>query len=534
MSLNPSKPRGESSSLGDQAANAPVLWIALAATLGVVFDRCQPVPTPFALAVAGASLVAWLITRKSLRQAVAFLLTTVAALGIAYHHSRLYDVAANDVSRFATAAGTPAHIRGRLAVPALRVPGSDDPLLTIPRLDASKLIVDVDEWIGAGAAAPARGRVVAYVVGSVSNVYVGDEIELHGRLAAPRGASNPGEFDSSHELRDQGVGAILSVPPTAEAVRLVAHRWPSSVGGWLGRLHAACKATLDEHLSAEPGLAAALLLGDGSGLSRPEWDKFLKSGVVHALAISGQHLVVLAAFLTFLRRSAFLRLAPSMIGIAAILLGYALLTGGRPPAMRAAWMIMIFSLGMIVRRPARPANTLALAWLGVILANPADIFQLGCQLSFLAVALIQWAVPPLLGRTGEADVFAPSLCEQNAVARLWLTPWDVLGRRSLCDILRETYLANAIIWLGITPLVAARFHVVSPIALLIGPPVVLATSLALASGFMLLLTAPMIGSLASPFAWMTMRRSTSVNGSSMGAWRCRAPRLRWRTCRLFG
>src|SRR5207247_10214670 len=141
-----------------------------------------------------------------------------------------------------------------------------------------------------------------------------------------------------------------------EAVRLIAHRWPRSVSGWLGRFHAACKATLEDRLTAEPALAAALLLGDGSGLSRPEWDKFLKSGVVHALAISGQHLVVLAGFLTFVRRVTFMRRTPATIGIGVILLGYALLTGGRAPAMRAAWMFVVFSFAMILRRHALLAN----------------------------------------------------------------------------------------------------------------------------------------------------------------------------------
>src|SRR6185369_4261994 len=75
--------------------------------------------------------------------------------------------------------------------------------------------------------------------------------------------------------------------------------------------------------------------------------------------------------------------------------------------------------------------------------------------------------------------------------------------RSLRRALWEAYLVNTIVWLGITPLVASRFHIVSPIALFIGPPVVLATSCALASGLLLLVFAPILGTLAAPFAWAT-------------------------------
>ena len=41
----------------------------------------------------------------------------------------------------------------------------------------------------------------------------------------------------------------------------------------------------------------ALLLGDGSAMDRAEWDAYVRTGVVHALAISGQHLAILAGFL---------------------------------------------------------------------------------------------------------------------------------------------------------------------------------------------------------------------------------------------
>lgn len=496
--LGSSKPTGVSPDHADQPvgrANFPALWIAVAATAGVATDRSFSVPNAFSLAVAAAALVAWLITRPTGRHAWAFLLLAITASAAAYHHFRYFDVPANDIRRFASVEGMPAHLRGRVAAPVLRVAGGDDPMQTIPRPEASKVLVDVEQRLHAGATQTVCGRIVAYVPGKPSEVYPGDEIELIGQLFLPRGPGNPGEFDANQEMRDQGIGAILSVPASPDAIRLVARRWPSSLSGWLGRLHAFCKATLDERLTAEPALAAALLLGDGSGLSRPEWDKFLKSGVVHALAISGQHLVVLAVFLSILRRIAFIRLVPATIGITVILLGYALLTGGRAPAMRAVWMIVVFSLAAIVRRPRSFGSSFAVAWLGIVLVNPADVLQTGCQLSFLAVAILGWMVPRLRAPFLQSDPLADLADAQETRRQRW---W-----RSLRRALWEAYLVNTIIWLGITPLVASRFHIVSPIALLIGPPVVLATSCALASGLLLLVLAPILGPLAAPLAWAT-------------------------------
>ena len=58
------------------------------------------------------------------------------------------------------------------------------------------------------------------------------------------------------------------------------------------------------------------------------------------------------------------------------------------------------------------------------------------------------------------------------------------------------------IWLALTPMVAARYHMITFSGLLIGPPLVLLTSIALISGFLLLLCAaifpPLVAVLALP------------------------------------
>src|SRR5262249_23981423 len=64
-----------------------------------------------------------------------------------------------------------------------------------------------------------------------------------------------------------------------------------------------------------------------------------------------------------------------------------------------------------------------------------------------------------------------------------------------------SYAVTLAIWLAVTPLAASRYHLVSPVGLLIGPPVVVLTSVALITGFLLLLTAPLCWPLALLFAW---------------------------------
>src|SRR5262249_39510869 len=80
----------------------------------------------------------------------------------------------------------------------------------------------------------------------------------------------------------------------------------------------------------------------------------------------------------------------------------------------------------------------------------------------------------------------------------WLRLLRAAGR-----VLLVAYGVTLVLGLAVLPLVAARYHLVAPVGWLIGPPVVLLTSVALIAGFLLLLTAAVGPWLAVPFAWAT-------------------------------
>src|SRR5439155_25161881 len=139
--------------------------------------------------------------------------------------------------------------------------------------------------------------------------------------------------------------------------------------------------------------------------------------------------------------------------VAGFLLGYALLTGGRPPVMRSAVMVLAYCGAIYLRRPALTANSFALGWLVVAALNPTDIFTGGCLLSFLAVAVLYWgtarwfqsAPPDPLDRLVEAS------------RPLWQRVLLRIGRG-----VAIAYAINVAIWLASVRLVAARYHLVFP------------------------------------------------------------------------
>ena len=183
----------------------------------------------------------------------------------------------------------------------------------------------------------ASGRIRMTVTGELEGIHAGDTIEATGWLTAPNGPANPGEFDWAAQVAIERIRANFVVRKTPHGVVRLSSGWSNSISGWTAAIRGWGRKTLDANLPpAEAAVADALLLGDGSAMTNDDWQIYIRTGVIHALAISGQHLVVLAAFLWFGLRLVGVRRKRGAWLVGGLLVAYALITGGRPPALRSA------------------------------------------------------------------------------------------------------------------------------------------------------------------------------------------------------
>jgi competence protein ComEC len=476
---------------------APLVPVALSVTAGIVADRYFALPVLFSLLTAVGSLIAWLVLRRSSKVGLPllYLWIAVAGLAAAYHHGYREGFSADDIGRFATAEPRPVRLRGAIvAEPTVVWQVHNDPLQSIDRADPTVAVLEVTQLNQGEDWSPVSGRVQLIVTGALPGLHVGDEVEVVGRLTAPRGPANPGELDNASFLKDQRIRGVVAVRKTPAGVTVLAEKWPRSLGGWLGFVRSWAQQALKDHLpKATYDVATALLLGEGSTMTHADWEKYIRTGVIHVLAISGQHLIILAGFLWAALRLLRVRRRRGALGVALFLFAYCLLTGGRPPALRAAVAVGIYCGGMLLRRPPLTANSFALGWLVVAALNPTDLFGAGCQLSFLAVALLYWG-------TNHWIRF-----EQDPLDRLIEDDQSLWYRtlRRLARTVAWSYLVTVIVWLAVAPLVASHYHLVSPIGILIGPPVILLGAVALLAGFCLLLAAAVCGPLVPICAWVT-------------------------------
>lgn len=129
----------------------------------------------------------------------------------------------------------------------------------------------------------------------------------------------------------------------------------------------------------------ALIIGDKSNLDSRLKSIYTKTGAIHILAISGLHvgLIFLIPF-TILTR---LTSNPVFIYSASILVVFAftLISGASPSVLRAFCMLTLFSIGKVLKKPTATFNILYLSALFLLIIDPRLIFQIGFQLSFMAV-----------------------------------------------------------------------------------------------------------------------------------------------------
>lgn len=146
------------------------------------------------------------------------------------------------------------------------------------------------------------------------------------------------------------------------------------------------------------GLAAGMLLGDKTLLGRHQRQAFRQAGMSHLMAVSGLHVGLLWLILGWLLAP--LRLVHEhclgswvISGITLhsfVLLGaiwaYVLVIGSPPSALRAGLMITLVSLNGFIGGRTDAWCSLFAAALGLLLFCPDLVWQVGFQLSFLAVA----------------------------------------------------------------------------------------------------------------------------------------------------
>jgi len=132
------------------------------------------------------------------------------------------------------------------------------------------------------------------------------------------------------------------------------------------------------------GLALALLLGVRDNLDSDFTASYRGAGLSYILALSGMHLAIITALISFLLKKP-LGLKASAITGAVIIILYCLLVGPMPSLNRSAIMYVLGVLAILGALPKKPLSILSLSFLIQIIFTPAAGNSLSFILSYLAL-----------------------------------------------------------------------------------------------------------------------------------------------------
>lgn len=244
---------------------------------------------------------------------------------------------------------------------------------------------------------PTTGKILVNVSkDSLTNSILPDQVLLiYASVSEISKPQNPHQFDYSKYMQLQGVYGQLRISEN-EIIKVTLGR--KTVFGIAQNLRAEIIEKLQKSKleTNERVIIQALVLGEKKDIDKNLYEAYAAAGAVHILAVSGLHVGILYLILAFLlkpiKRLKYGIFFHSTI-VVLLLWCFALLSGLSPSVTRAVTMFSFFAFAHLLNRRTNSTNTLFLSLLTLLIINPLWLFQVGFQLSYLAVFFIVWLLP---------------------------------------------------------------------------------------------------------------------------------------------
>ena len=238
---------------------------------------------------------------------------------------------------------------------------------------------------------PISGKLLCYFeqTNEAGRLKYGDQIYFSGRINPIEGPLNPEAFDLKNFLSNRNIHYQTYLKKNHW--KLIARNQGNFLLAFSIRTRDRLFSILQNHLPTTNELAvgAALILGKKDLLETETKIAYANTGAMHVLAVSGLHVGLIYFGLSFL-----LGLLPfkssnwvwikTWIMVAGVWF-FALLTGASPSVLRAATMFSFIIVGQAMRHHPSIYNTLAGSAFFLLCIQPYMLFEVGFQLSYLAV-----------------------------------------------------------------------------------------------------------------------------------------------------
>lgn len=260
-----------------------------------------------------------------------------------------------------------------------------------------------------------------------------------------------------------------------------------------------------EHHTNDVAVLNSLLLGYRSQMPQEIHRAYARTGTLHIFAISGSHVVILAALIVFVLSLFRIPRTRWVLFVGPLLVFYTVMTGLQPSAVRACIMAIVFLLAPLLGRKSAIFSALAFSAILILAVAPSDLLNIGFILSFTAmigiILLYPICIRPL------QRLFQPD------PLRLQPESPVVHGLRVVWREFSLLLATSTAAWLVSTPLTAYYFQIFSPIALVGNLLAIPLASLIIVTGSLSLVTGSCVPVLAEIFNHANLVLASWLTGS---------------------
>ena len=313
---------------------------------------------------------------------------------------------------------------------------------------------------------PMIGTLRVTLRGQHEGIQIGSRITVGGKVQSYRVPHNPGEINRYQLNLDRGIhGHLQCNQPSLLEIETEANQSNFSLWQQINKISRFGIESYFRYLKpTNAAFASAIALGRREHISDATRDQLLVTGTAHLLSVSGLHLGLLLSGFHLIAATLRIPLGRKTYLLIGICIFYSALTGMNPPVLRAAIMVTTWMISLLIGRPSKSANALSLCLFLFLSYDCLLLFDIGVQLSFLAVATILFLIDHFSSlkvslkcnrsggitsdRQGHPNTSESHLCR-----------WFIGG------LVKSLYLSTGL-FLVTTPFLWSHFHVVSPVSIL--------------------------------------------------------------------
>jgi competence protein ComEC len=249
----------------------------------------------------------------------------------------------------------------------------------------NKAIFNLYDVYRHGEKIPIHQKVLFLIENKIGELEKGDKLVLNSQMNPIENKGNPGEFDGKNYWKSKGISHIGFL---RDGDFIVKGKEENRLFRWFNRLDRMLSELFEERLRPESmGIAKALILGDRDHLDGEAVRTFGNAGAMHVLAVSGLHVGLILSLLIFVlsRFPKWISKYRATIIALLIIWFYALITGFSPSVFRAVVMFSLLTIAKLSGKNYDSINVLMASAMILLLCDPVLFYDLGFQLSYLAM-----------------------------------------------------------------------------------------------------------------------------------------------------